>query len=161
MSYIFNMMVLNNIKNSIEFIIIATTMVKYSHAEKKALATKISKLTNDVDIRHICSIIKSDPTFDCKTSATENSNGLFMYFHKLDSSTYGKIKAYIESANLACSSEASSDEVKTFTPYKYDEYELLPSEGQKLKYSNKERNLLKRKKYEQETPNDSDFVIVG
>lgn len=144
------------------FSIITTyIMKKYTHTEKKILSNNISKLSNNSDIKNICSIIKTDPTFDCATSVTENSNGLFMHFHKLDNSTYEKISLYLESIKNTNTSEASSDERKSFTPYKQDEYELQPSEGQKLKYSNKEKNLLKRKKYEQETPNSNDFIIIS
>jgi hypothetical protein len=123
----------------------------FTREQKKNLANKISDVENKKDIINICKLIKDDKSFDHKTGVAENDNGVFMYFHKLENETYAKIEKYINAMNDKIISEISSEEVKNYVPYIQDEYELTPDNGQKMKYSNKEKTLLKRQRYDQQT----------
>lgn len=121
----------------------------YTHKQKKVLANKISQIESVTDIAVICQIIKNDGSFDYKKSVTQNNNGIFMYFHNLEDETYNNLEKYI--IGITKTSEYSSEDRKCYTPYNYDEFELSPSDGKKMKYSNKEKSLLKRQRYEQES----------
>ena len=62
----------------------------YSYDKKKRLAKKISTLKRKKDMVKILEIISED-----NTNITENQNGLFMFFHKLNDATYHKIDLYL------------------------------------------------------------------
>lgn len=125
---------------------------KFSHKQKKLLAKRISELEKKNDVLKVCEIIKSDPTLanSCE-GITENSNGVFMYFQNLSDATYLGIEEYINNIIVP----VSSDENKNYIPYAHDEYSLQPNMGLKLKYSNKEKNLLKRRRYDQSLEEES------
>lgn len=62
----------------------------YTYEKKKKLADKIGKLKKKEDMLHILNII-----YDKNKNITENQNGLFMLFDKLDDETYTKIDNYL------------------------------------------------------------------
>ena len=62
----------------------------YPYDKKKRLAKKISTLKKKEDMVKILEIIYED-----NKNITENQNGLFMFFHKLNDSTYHKIDLYL------------------------------------------------------------------
>ena len=122
-------------------------MSSYSYEKKKRLADKISKIKKKDDMVKILEII-----YENNKNITENQNGLFMLFHNLDDSTYHKLDAYLRSISKKRGSTGSitSDSIsekKEYKSYIDDEFEnnrLNPS----LKYSNKEKNLIKRNRYD-------------
>lgn len=118
----------------------------FSHKQKKLLAKKISDIEKKHHILNICEIIKNDSSHK---EVTENNNGVFMHFQNLNNETYIKIEQYIENISItnASSTPLSSDDV--YTPYSYDEYNIQPNSSSKIKYSNKEKNIIKRKRYDQ------------
>ena len=80
---------------------------------------------------------------------TETQNGLFLFFDKLEDSTYYKIENYLSSikkgpiTSSELISETSSDK-KNYTSYYNDDQNNL----QDIKYTSKERNIIKRQRYE-------------
>ena len=134
----------------------------YTHQMKKKLANKIKKIKKKEDIAKILNIILAD-----NPSYMENSNGLFMFFHQLNDSTYEKIDAELKSINkkrkLFSESSINSDtfsEKKEYTPYAKDEFPSQQGISPKLKFSNREKSLIKRRRYDKNINQDVDSEIV-
>lgn len=135
---------------------------KYTHERKKKLAEKISKITSKKDQVRIFEIIYED-----NKSVTENNNGLFMLFHKLSDGTYHKIDKELRRINKrknyysdSVNSETYSLERREYKPYSQEDFPVQKGISPKLKYSNKEKNLLKRQRYDNNINQDSDSSIV-
>lgn len=119
----------------------------YSYKKKQKLANIISKLKKKEDMINIMNIISED-----KVNITENQNGLFLLFDKLNDDTYRKIEVYLESiqkkpiTSSDCSSAngSMSTDKKNYTPNFNDD----GVNGQNIRYTSKERNIIKREKYE-------------
>ena len=116
----------------------------YSYSKKKKLADTISKLKRKEDMVNIMNIINENDV-----NITETQNGLFLFFDKLEDSTYYKIENYLSSikkgpiTSSELISETSSDK-KNYTSYYNDDQNNL----QNIKYTSKERNIIKRQRYE-------------
>ncbi len=117
----------------------------YPYSKKKKLAAILSKLTKKTDKVAAMNIIAEDSS----VNITENQNGLFFIFDDLSDSTYYKLEICL--ANLKkiqitssdCLSDNSSDK-KTYTSY-FNEDAITT---QDIKYTSKERNIIKRQRYE-------------
>lgn len=122
-------------------------MNNYSHEQKEKLARKINKIKNKNKLVDILKLIQKD---DAYSGVTENNNGLFMLFHKLSDETYVKIEKFIKKMNKNNPDDMdplSTENVTTesITTYSTDNY---PFESQsRLKYSNREKCIIKRKLY--------------
>jgi hypothetical protein len=116
----------------------------YSYSKKKKLADMISKLKKKEDMINIVNIINEN-----NVKITENQNGLYLFFDKLEDSTYYKIENYLESikkgpiTSSEYVSETSSDK-KNYTSYCNDDQ----NNSQDIRYTSKERNIIKRQRYE-------------
>jgi hypothetical protein len=128
-------------------------MESYSYEKKKRMAETISKLKKN-DMREILKIIYED-----NKNITENQNGLFMLFNKLDNGTYCKIDNYLKSIKKKKYNTQSTSENKTYDENSSIEYDQLDP---KLKYSNKEKNIIKRQRYDSQlnSENNSDSRII-
>lgn len=130
---------------------------KYSAKKKKKIAHKISKLTEKEDLVKIFEII-----YEHDKSVTENNNELFMYFHNLDDEVYDKIeivlKAVKERDKLKIDSETSS--VEMYKPYVQDDLSMHNGLSPKLKYSNREKSLIKRRQYDHNINIDNEESVV-
>lgn len=124
----------------------------YSYEKKKKLADRISKLKRKQDMVNILEIIYQD-----NKDITENQNGLFMFFHNLDNSTYYKIENYLKTLVKKKSEDTTSD--KEYTSYEKSEFPDQETLSPKLKYSNKEKNIIKRQRYEDKLNSESDKNI--
>lgn len=144
-------------------------MEPYPYSKKKKLAGMLTKLKKKEDMIAVMKIINED-----EINITENQNGLFLIFDNLSDATYYKLENHINnlkkatatssspfntistssssnltsSANLSSvgpglSSETSSDKKKYVTYFNED---ALSS--QEIKYTSKERNIIKRQRYE-------------
>lgn len=131
----------------------------FTYEKKKKLADKISKLKKKEDIVKILEII-----YEQDHSVTENQNGLFMIFNDLNDATYHKIDLYLKSITKKHSSPASetTSEKKEFISYVKNEFPDQDNFNPKLRYSNKEKNIIKRQRYEKmiTSEKDSDENIV-
>ena len=134
---------------------------KYTHDMKKKLANKIKKIKKKEDMAKILNIILVD-----NPSYMENKNGLFMFFHKLKDCTYEKIdkelkninrkkKYYTESINSENLSER-----KEYRPYAQDEFPSQQGISPKLKFSNREKSLIKRRRYDKNINEDVNSDVV-
>ena len=117
----------------------------YTFEDLAKLKNDIEKIKNKKFLTEIKNIIVS---LNPDISITRNENGLYMHFHNLTPETYHSIKTYIKKyKNNNTINKIESDSSDCFT-YSTVEY---PFEGNsKLKYSNKEKNLIKRKQYDKE-----------
>jgi len=132
---------------------------EYSHDMKKRLANRISKLKKKEDIIKIYEIISRE-----NTDFTENSSGLFLYFHKLSNKTYYEIEKYLafikKNENLI-STDSASTEKKEYVPYYQDDFSSQKIISPKLKFSNKEKNIIKRRRFEDIINNESSSDLVN
>jgi len=119
----------------------------YSYEKKKRLAERISKLRKKEDMVKIFEIIYQD-----NKNITENQNGLFMFFHTLNDSTYHKIDLFLRSSvkkkSPTDTTSESQSEQKEYSSYVKNEFPDQEKLNPKLKYSNKEKNLIKRQRYD-------------
>lgn len=123
----------------------------YSVKKKKILAKKIGKIKNKRTLCNIIRIIQKNN----KLNAKEVNKHLFLYFHKFTTNTYTDIekciKEYEVKRNLKKEnterddSIISTDEIK---PYTQEELMSQKNLSPQLKYSNKERSLIKRRIYD-------------
>lgn len=123
---------------------------QFTYKQKINLSKKISLLKKKKDLLFICNLIKNDAKKNNPGKimpVTNNENGIFLNFHNLQNDTYTEIEQYVN-AIIMPSLSASSEECQDFIPYSQDEYPLQNNLGQKLKYSNREKNILKRKQYD-------------
>ena len=116
----------------------------YSYRQKKALSDKINRIKNKTILTNVFKIIYSE-----STQCTENNNGIFVRFNNLSNKTYYMIDSYLKEVYTKKVSITTETDSET-DPYKkrlsdtnYDEN--LES---KLRYSNKEKSLIKRQLYE-------------
>ena len=133
-------------ENKISQYIYKLQMSNYSHEYKEKLARKINKIKNKQHLIEILKIIKKDAI---SNEMMENNNGIFVMFHNLSDDTYNKIdKFFKKNTKITDSaSECYSTEVESITPYSNDNY---PYENQsRLKYSNHEKSIIKRKLYDE------------
>lgn len=125
-------------------------MSEYSFKKKKRLMQKIEKITKEKYLLKIMDIIKEDPS--CVNS-TEQNDGVFLYFHNLETVTYDKIDNYIKDLkkNKKISRKVESDIISDYTPYSVQDGLNLNA---KLRLNNQEKSVIKRKQYEKEISND-------
>jgi hypothetical protein len=128
----------------------------YSHDKKKKLAQQISKIKNKEYLIKIYEIISENNTkFD------ENNNGLFTLFHKLSDDTYKKLDNYIKIIKSESKDDdPQSSENKNYDPYCASDFPAQDKLSPKLKYSNKEKGLLKRQRYDENINSDSKNNVI-
>lgn len=122
----------------------------YSYEDMVKLRNEIHKIKNKdvlIGIKNI--IIDNNPSH----SITKNENGLYLCFHNLVPQTYSKINSYIKSfnKNYKLNSNKSDNDIITTDVNNSPTFETRS----KLKYSNKEKSLIKRKIYDNELKNQN------
>ena len=130
---------------------------KYTRDQIKKLASKINKFTNKNDFIKIFEILKDE----IGDSVTENNNGLFMFFHNLSDDTYEKIEKEVKRVNKKKNYYTDSESIskKEYTPYMQDDFPTHKDLSPKFKYSNTEKNLIKRRHYNENVNNTDDNVV--
>ena len=119
----------------------------YSHTKKKKLAEKIMGLKDKKDTKMIKAIIyKHNPNI----SVVKKSTGILMYFQNLENDTYYELDNYIDNKLLAECEKKIKDINNLESVFSSD---IMSSEEKKskkssYKYSNKEKNLIRRNDYE-------------
>jgi hypothetical protein len=126
-------------------------VVKYSHTRKQKLANKLEKIEDKVDLKAIKKIIyKHNPDLE----VAKKSKHLVMYFHNLTDKTYTELDNYIQKKLLKkCAEKIQSiNDIETTLSNESETLNSILSvsdnETIKYKYSNREKNLMRRKKYE-------------
>jgi len=117
----------------------------FTYEKKKKLADKISKLKKKEDLVKIFEIIYED-----NKNYTETQSGLLMLFNSLSDTTYHKLDLYLRSitkkkTDTATSENLSEQEYKSYVKNEFPDQEHF---NPKLKYSNREKNIIKRQRYD-------------
>lgn len=134
---------------------------EFSFERKKKMAAKISTMTNTDQLRKIRDIIFSE---NQNVSARKNNEGYLMYFQNYTNETYYKIEKYlnrVEKEKLEKQTRAlteTSDHILSSEDpqFKDGHSQVTFSQGDtdytlsrsRLRYSNTERRLMKRRDYE-------------
>lgn len=126
------------------------TKEEYSFENKKKLAARISDMRDKETLRKIRDIIFAE---NPEVSARKSSNGYLMYFQNYNDETYHKIEKFLNKVER----EKLERQTKSIT--ETSEQMLLSSEADdpntnytvsrtRLRYSNREKRLIKRRQYE-------------
>lgn len=124
----------------------------FNYTRKKMLANKIGNIKNKKNLIKIFKLMEEDPI----CSYTENNNGMLLFFDKFSIGTYMKLEKFMEElkTNAIDTDRLMTTDNSNDTPtsdninYSQDEYANHNIFTPKLKLSNKEKNLLNRKKYD-------------
>lgn len=131
----------------------------FTFEKKKKLADKISKLKKKEDLIKVLEII-----YEYDQNITETQNGSLVMFNNLSDAAYHKLDLYLKSItkkNTSPTSDTTSEKKEYVSPIKSD----FPEQEQfnpKLRYNNKEKNIIKRHRYEKmlSSEKESDDNIV-
>jgi hypothetical protein len=117
-------------------------MHKYTHSDKILLAKKIEKITEKNHINEVKKIIFN---YNPKLQVVKKSTCILMYFHNLNDDTYNAIDKYIKTLFPEPKDvDNSSSEMCMSTQSSVKKREPRVNH----KYSTKEKNLIRRQKYE-------------
>ena len=128
---------------------------KYDHNKKLDLANKINKIKKKEYLVNIFKIITTS-----SKEFTENTNGVFVFFHNLDDETYEKLESYVNhiyklhkkknSFKNILSSDISDSIINFSETIETDAIEKESDTDDMTKeLSNKEKIIMRRKKYEE------------
>ena len=125
----------------------AKNIKKYTSKEKKKIANLIKKLKNKEDMISIFKII-----YEENKAITENNNGMYMFFHELCDETYEKIEQELKrifrrNRPQYTNSDSESRKNKKYRPYVQDEFPSQNNMSPKLKFNNKEKNIMRMGAY--------------
>lgn len=128
--------------------------ILFNYDQKKNLAKKIEKIKKKKYLVNILKIIiQNEPD----KKFIENDNGIFMFFHNYKNDTYIKIKNYIEKIKKKKKNTISEDSQtlsdNKYMPYENEILELSENKNNSIKLSNKEKNLIKRKVFNNKLKN--------
>ncbi len=124
----------------------------YNHDDMEKLIDKIKKIKkkkNLTDIRDI--IINNNP----ELNITENAYGIHMCFNKLTQKTFYKLDKYIRSMNdkikttdTATATTNIEDINESLNDCKINQEGYMYENNSRLKFSNKEKNIIKKRMYD-------------
>lgn len=114
----------------------------YSFEDIEKIANKISKIRKKKILEKIRDIIIE---YNPDIKITENTNGLFFHFHNLYTETYQKINILLNNINKTNKISDNSDQISSEIN-SYSNKENIFDSNSKIKYSNKEKKIIKRKK---------------
>ncbi len=125
--------------------------VKYDHHKKMELVKKINKIKKKEYLVNIFKII----TLGSK-DFTENTNGVFVFFHNLDDETYDKLDNYVSLIYKLHKKSNSLENILTtelsdslLTYSENDNIDKIDFNNVNRELSNKEKMIMRRKKYEE------------
>ncbi len=126
----------------------------YSYEDIEKLSQKIQKIKRKKNLEDIRDIIINN---NAALNITENSNGIYLCFNQLSNDTFIKVDKYVKkyleiennkknSTDVAITITSTIEEEKKVTSYIQENY--LFDDNSRLKYSNKEKNLIKKRLYD-------------
>lgn len=119
--------------------------MSYSHEDLEKIVRDISKIKSQKNLEKVKDIIISN---NPELKVTENSNGIFMHFNNLNNSTYVELENFINqlkaAKNPTQSEKLSETQMSESKPH--DEFSINYNNS-KLKFSNREKTIIKRKHY--------------
>lgn len=131
-------------------------MDEYSFEQKEKLARKIQKLKKEKHFMDITDIITK---YNPDINITTNPSGHFMYFQNLKHETYHAIEKYIKKVSVVKYVSENSENFNTQNSHinvisSFNSESNISEDEQytdnpKLRYSNREKNLIKRKNYDE------------
>jgi hypothetical protein len=140
-----------------------STDKSFSFDDLEKIVDKISKIKNINQLTIIRDIIiNNNPNL----LVTENTNGLFMHFDNLTTDTYVQLNTFFKKISKAKISKASNELLSSDSNTSQTVAEHQYTNNSKLKYSNKERNIIKRNLYDKEingsnTTQKEDFNFIN
>lgn len=125
--------------------------MSWSHEQKKKLAARVQKLKKKRQMVRVLEMVVADSAVDLE-QCTENHNGVFMFFQSLHDATYEKIDEYLTDVESKVADLSS--EQPDYSNYR-DEFPSEHRMSPKLRYSNREKTLMKRRRYNQEETDET------
>lgn len=118
----------------------------YTTYKKKKLAKRINELRTIEEKKTVYNIIQTSENIDTR----ESNNKILLLFNKLSDTTYQKIEKYLDKLDKKrLDTDGNTINTDDYVPYAKDEFPSQKDFSPKLKYSNKERNLIKRKRFDE------------
>lgn len=113
--------------------------------QKKIIKYRIEQIKNKNCLIEIYEIIKRDNSINI----TENNNGMFMHFNNLKNETYLNLEKYLNNVEkiIKNKNDISSNLSELNSNISENNSDIM-SIGSKLKLSNKEKNIIKKKQYD-------------
>jgi hypothetical protein len=128
----------------------------YTTNKKKKLAKRINDLRTINEKRAVYNIIQKSDNIDTR----ESNNKILMLFNNLSDTTYHKIEKYIDKVDKKrLDNDGNTINTDDYVPYAKDEFPSQKDFSPKLKYSNKERNLIKRKRFDEKLAEENGTEI--
>jgi hypothetical protein len=124
---------------------------KYSYDDMEKLSQKIQKIKKKKNLEEIRDIIINN---NKKLNITENSYGIYLCFNKLSNKTFIKLDKYIKKYNDLEKNILSTNTFNiSYTPTNNNENSgysnnYVYDQNTRLKFSNKEKNLIKKRLYD-------------
>lgn len=127
---------------------VENSVMEVSEYDKiQSIARKIKKIK---DKKILVSIMQIITTLNPELQISENSNGLFIKFNGLVPETYLKLEIFLNK-NLRRASMSETAATSEYVPYSLDE---VSGNFDKYKLSNKEKTLIKKRKYSMSIENN-------
>lgn len=127
---------------------------KLTYDEKKEIIDKITNMKSKKILANIFAI-----TYNEKKKFSQNTNGIFINYNDVSDETFNKIDAYITEHTKVKVVSVAEDNNK-YQPYTEDEFPENNVFSPKLKFSNREKNFIKRKRYEENMDRENNEHVV-
>ena len=136
-----------NLNSKNELIVEASgRSVKFDHAKKMELVKKINKIKKKEYLIEIFKILTSETN-----DYSDNNNGVFIFFHNLSDDTYEKVEIYVNNIyklhkQINTSANIFNSELSDINQNISETIEISNNDKN---LSNKEKMIMRRKKYEE------------
>lgn len=111
----------------------------FTHDQKVKLKDRIENVKNKKFHHKIFDIIYAE-----NKDINQNSNCTFMYFHNLKDATYTLLENELKNIKKK---KPKKFALEKYVPYSSEDFPSQVGIAPKLKYSNREKNLIKKKRY--------------
>ena len=120
--------------------------VKFDHAKKMELVKKINKIKKKEYLIDIFKILTTETN-----DYSDNNNGVFIFFHNLSDDTYEKVETYVNNIyklhkQINTSANIYNSELSDINQNISETIEISNNDKN---LSNKEKMIMRRKKYEE------------
>jgi len=136
-----------NLNSRNELIVEANgTAVKYDHVKKIEIVKKINKIKKKEYLIEIFKILTSETN-----DYSDNNNGVFIFFHNLSDDTYEKVESYVNNIYKLHKQINSSANIfnSELSDTNQNISETIEISNIDKNLSNKEKMIMRRKKYEE------------
>lgn len=117
---------------------------KYDHIKKMEIKKKIEKIKKKEYLLDIFKIITSE-----SKDYSENNNGVFVFFHDLTDETYEKVENYVNNIYKIHKNNIANNSASIFNSEISETINDYPEKDNGKNLTNKEKMILRRKKYEE------------